>query len=69
MGGRTYKKILTARPTGFQFNLDQKFPFFSIKTSLLGRLQAQTFPDATPQIGKINPISKIAVTLEPVVRF
>ena len=35
------------------------------KTSLLRRLQAQTLPDATPPIGKINPSSKIAVTFEP----
>ena len=69
MVGRTYKKILTARPTGFQFNLDQKFPFLSIKTSLLGRLQAQTFPDATPPISKIHPSSKIAVTFEPMMQF
>ena len=34
-------------------------------TSLLRRLQAQTLPNATQPIGKINPFSKIAVTLEP----
>ena len=28
------------------------------------RLQAQTLPDATPPIGKINTFSKIAVTFE-----
>ena len=36
-----------------------------LETSLLRRLQAQTLPDAIPQIGKIHPFSKIAVTFEP----
>ena len=39
------------------------------ETSLLCRLQAQTLPDATPQIGKISPCTKMAVTFEPVMRF
>ena len=29
----------------------------------------QTLPDATPQVGKIHPFSKIAVTVEPIQRF
>ena len=28
-------------------------------------LQAQTLPDGTPPMGKIHPISKIAIILEP----
>ena len=36
---------------------------------MLRRLKAQTLPDATPTIGKIPPFGKIAVTLEPVLRF
>ena len=32
-------------------------------------LQAQTLPNATPPIGKIPPLSQIAVTLEPVMEF
>jgi hypothetical protein len=43
--------------------------FFYSLTSLLHRLQAETLPDATPPIGKIPPFSKIAVTLQPAVRF
>ena len=35
-----------------------------IKTSQLGRLQAQTLPDATPP-----PSSKITITFEPVMQF
>ena len=34
-------------------------------TSLLRRLQAQTLPDATPPVGKINPFSKMALPFEP----
>ena len=30
------------------------------------RLQAQTLPDATPPIGKIQPFSKMPITFEPV---
>ena len=41
----------------------------SLKTSLLRRLQAQTLPDAASPIGKVHPFNKIAVTLEPVMRF
>ena len=40
-----------------------------LKTSLLGRLQTQTLPDATPPIGKIHPFSKIIVTLDPLGGF
>ena len=29
----------------------------------------QTLPDATPPVGKIHPVSKIAVTLEPIQRL
>ena len=39
------------------------------KKSLLRRLQAQTLPDATQPIGKINPFSKMAVTFEPLMGF
>ena len=39
------------------------------QTSLLHRLLAQTLPDATPPIGKIQPFSKMAVTFEPQMRF
>ena len=39
------------------------------ETSLLRRLQEQTLPDEVPPMGKIHPFSKIAVTLEPVMRF
>ena len=39
------------------------------ETSLLHRLQAQTLPDVTPQIVKIHPFIKIAVTFQPVMRF
>ena len=30
---------------------------------------AQTLPNATPPTDKIHPLSKIAVTFEPVIRF
>ena len=40
-----------------------------VKTSLLRRLQEQTLPDEAPPMGKIHPFSKIAVTLEPFMRF
>ena len=36
---------------------------FTVKTSLLGRLQAQTLPDETPSINKIHLISNITVKL------
>ena len=54
------------------FELSQEC--FSLKnvlprTSLLRRLQAQTFPNATPSIGKTHQFSKIAVTLETLMRF
>ena len=39
------------------------------KTSLLRKLQAQTLPNATPPIGQIQPLSKMAVTFEPLKRF
>ena len=39
------------------------------KTSLLRRLQAQALPNAASPIGKVNPFSQIAVTLELVMRF
>ena len=29
----------------------------------------QTLPDATPQVGKIHPFSKIGVTFEPIQQF
>ena len=32
---------------------------------LLRRLQAQTLSDATPQIGKIYPFTKITITFNP----
>ena len=32
-------------------------------------LQAQTLSNATPPIGKIHPLRKIAITLEPEMRF
>ena len=38
-------------------------------TSLLRRLQAQTLPDGTPPIGKINPLRKMAVTFELLMGF
>ena len=45
------------------------FSLPSEETSLLRRLQAQTLPNAASPIGKVHPFSKIAVTLEPVMRF
>ena len=36
----------------------------AIKNGLLRRLQAQTFPDATSTIGKIQPFTKITITFE-----
>ena len=39
------------------------------KKSLLRRLQEQTLPDEAPPMGKIHPLSKIAVTFEPEMRF
>ena len=39
------------------------------KTSLLRRLQAQTLPNVTQPIGKINTISKMTVTFEPLMQF
>ena len=40
-----------------------------VRTSLLGRLQAQTLPDATPPIGQVYPSSKMAGTFEPMIGF
>ena len=45
------------------------FSQYKKKTSLLCRLQAQTRPDATPQIGKIQSCRQISVTLEPVMQL
>ena len=39
------------------------------KTSLLRRPQAQILPDKAPPIGKVYPISKIAVNFEPLMGF
>ena len=39
------------------------------KTSLLRRLQAHTLFDATPPLGEIHCIIKIAVTFEPEMPF
>ena len=39
------------------------------KTNLLRRLQAHTLPDATPQLGRINPFSEISITFEPIQQF
>ena len=36
-----------------------------IKTSVLHRLQAETLPNATPQLGKIPLFTKIAITFKP----
>ena len=54
-------KILNSKNEWHQ----QKFK----RTSLLHRLQAQTFPNEAPTIGKIHPFSKIAVAFELVMRF
>jgi hypothetical protein len=46
--------------------------FRAAKTAQLDTLRnksAQTLPDATPPIGKINHFSKIAVNFEPLVGF
>ena len=32
-------------------------------------LQTQTLPDEAPPIGKMHPLSKIAVTFEPLIEF
>ena len=40
-----------------------------VQTSLLHMVQAQTLPDEAPQVGKIHPFSKIAVTFEPIQQF
>ena len=40
-----------------------------VKTIMLRRLQAQTLPDSTPPIGKINHFSKMKVTFEPLMQF
>ena len=40
-----------------------------VKTSPLRRLHAQTLPDATPPLGKIEPFTKITVTFEPMKQF
>ena len=40
-----------------------------LKTSLLCRLQEQTLADEAPPMGKIHPLSQIAVTFEPVMQF
>ena len=47
------------------------FKEFGIKDlrSLLRRLPAQTLPNAIPPTRKIHPFCKIAVTVEPVMRF
>ena len=42
---------------------------FTILTSLLRRLQAQTLPDEAPPIGKIYPFTKMALTFEPLMGF
>ena len=39
------------------------------QASLLRKLHALTLSDATPSIGKIHPLRKMAVTLEPVMSF
>ena len=41
----------------------------SSKSNLLRRLQAQTLPDTTSPVGKIDPFRKITVTVEPIKRF
>ena len=42
---------------------------YSLKTSLLRRLQAQTILDATPQIGKMHSIIKNSIPFKPTMRF
>ena len=37
---------------------------WTLETSLLRRLQAQTLPDATPPIGNIYPFTKMTITFE-----
>ena len=44
-------------------------PFGKKKTSLLRRLQAPTLPKEAPPIGKNHRLSKMAVPLEPLMRF
>ena len=41
----------------------------NMETTLLRRLQALTLPNATPQIGKIHPFSKMNVTFETLMGF
>ena len=74
------KKTFAKRPTFFgipnigfldfkRLQEKNKYVFFVSqyikKISLLCRLQAQTLPDASQQIGKIHTLSKIAITLMP----
>ena len=40
-----------------------------LKTSLLHRLQAQTLPDATLSLGKINPFNEMTVTFDPLMKY
>ena len=66
--------FLVAYPIKFMLKLWVKhttwaYLFIANITSLLRRLPSQTLPDAASPIGKVHPLSKIAVTLEPVMRF
>ena len=46
-------------------NTSKRSILVQTKLKLLRWLQDQTFPNATPPIGKILPFSKIAITVEP----
>ena len=54
-------------PTYSDLVLLPGFPL--LKTSLLGRLQTWTLPNATPPIDKNHPSTKIAVTFEPIMQI
>ena len=56
------KQICEGTVKSKQYNMQKKI-------SLLRRLQAQTLPDATPPVGKINAFSKMAITFEPLMVF
>ena len=64
-----FNKAIQKYQTITKYSIKIQIKGACLKTSLLRRLQAQTLPDAASPIGKVHPFSKIAVTLEPVMRY
>ena len=73
MGGwcliRVHFAVLPSRKSDQKISKSDFYQIVFLPTSLLRRLQTKTLPDGTPPIDKKYPLTKMAVTFEPVIKF